>query len=124
MKRNELFPAKWVNAADVIDKPVVVKIARVTREILRGPNGNQDKGVVHFVGAAKALVLNVTNYNSIADIYGDETEKWPGCRIELYADKTPMDGKMVTASGSAAPRPSRSRRCRRFRTTTAPSRSS
>ena len=95
MKRNELFPAKWVNAADVIDKPVVVKIARVTREILRGPNGNQDKGVVHFVGAAKALVLNVTNYNSIADIYGDETEKWPGCRIELYADKTPMDGKMV-----------------------------
>ena len=41
------------------------------------------------------MPLNFTNFDACAEICGDDTDDWPGKRIELYPAKTQMGGKMV-----------------------------
>src|SRR5262245_36696128 len=65
-------------------------------ETLKSPEGkSQEKTVVSFRGLKKTLPLNLTNWNSIADICGDDTDDWPGHQIELYPTTTEMGGKTV-----------------------------
>jgi hypothetical protein len=51
----------------------------------------------------KALPLNATNWDTIAEICGEDTDDWPGGRIELYADKARMGGKTVDCIRVRAP---------------------
>ena len=46
-------------------------------------------------GAKKGLILNMTNYDAIADGYGEETNNWSNKKIVLYGDKTRFGGKIV-----------------------------
>jgi hypothetical protein len=95
MKRDEIFPSKYLKASD-LSKPIVVTIDNAPLEVLKNPEGKeQSKVVLYFRGAKKALPLNVTNWDAVAAICGEDTEDWPGGRIELYADKTRMGGKTV-----------------------------
>lgn len=105
MNRNELFPSKYIKAADLGGKPLTVTIKSATIEALNNPNGGgqQDKLLLSFVNQAKKLVCNVTNYNSISDLHGDETDNWPGKRIELYPTKASMGGKSFDAIRVRAP---------------------
>ena len=49
-----------------------------------------------FKGAKKTLPLNLTNWDAVADITGeDDSDKWPGHAIELYPTTTAMKGKPV-----------------------------
>jgi hypothetical protein len=91
--RNDLFPSKYLSAADLKGKSIVVTIDKVTQETLEANGKSQLKPIVHFVGAQKTLVLNVTNYNTIADQHGDETNGWSGCKIKLYPDVVDVKGK-------------------------------
>lgn len=93
--RNELFPSKYLKAADLKGNPVVVTIDKVVQETLEANGKKEMKPVLHFRGTAKTMVMNVTNFTSIADQHGDETDDWPGCKIELYPDVTDMKGKQV-----------------------------
>jgi hypothetical protein len=91
--RDELYPSKYLKAADLKGKPVGLIIDRVTQETLEA-NGKKDvKPVVHFRNTAKLLVLNLTNYVSIADQHGDETNNWPGCKIVVYPTTTLVGNK-------------------------------
>jgi hypothetical protein len=51
--------------------------------------------VLYFVGKKKGLPLNRVNWDSVADICGDDTEDWPGGQITLCPAKTEMAGKSV-----------------------------
>jgi len=97
MKREDLFPSKYLKAADLKGKPHVVEIEQAPIETLKSPEGKEQRKVVlRFKGAKKTLPLNLTNYDSVAGIIGDdETNNWPGTRIELYPDKTIMAGKLT-----------------------------
>ena len=96
MKKDEVFPSKYLKAADLGGKPLVVTIDRAVLETLKSPEGkSQEKTVVSFRGLKKTLPLNLTNWNSIADICGDDTDDWPGHQIELYPTTTEMGGKAV-----------------------------
>jgi hypothetical protein len=53
------------------------------------------KLVVTFKGRKKALVVNRTNYDAVADLHGEETDGWPGKSIELYPSRTSMGGKTM-----------------------------
>ena len=44
-----------------------------------------DKWVCYFDGTDKGLVLNKTNLNTIARLYGDDTDLWIGKPITLFA---------------------------------------
>jgi len=97
MKRDDVFPSKYLKASDLNGKSVTVVIERASFEKLKAPDGKeQEKIVLGFRNHKKTLPLNRTNYDSVTDIVGDDdTESWPGHRIELFADKTPMESKIV-----------------------------
>jgi hypothetical protein len=96
MKRDDLFPSKYFKAADLGGKPITVAIKAAAVEGLKNmQGGTEDKLVLSFVGQQKALVVNRTNYDAIAELYGDETDNWSGKRIELYPDKARVGGKPV-----------------------------
>jgi hypothetical protein len=50
---------------------------------------------LYFRGGTKALVLNLTNWDAVADIAGDDTDGWPGQRIEVFPTTTELRGKIV-----------------------------
>jgi hypothetical protein len=103
MKRDEIFPSKYLKASD-LNKPIVVTIDSALMEVLKNPEGKeQSKVVLYFRGAKKALPLNVTNWDAVAAICGEDTDDWPSGRIELYADKTRMGGKTVDCIRVRAP---------------------
>jgi hypothetical protein len=104
MKRDDVFPSKYLKAADIV-RPTVLTIESAPLELLKNPEGQEQRKVVlYFRGAKKALPLNVTNFESVAAICGEDTEDWPGGRIELYADRTQMGGKMVDCIRIRQPR--------------------
>ena len=80
--RDEVFPSKYLKAADLGGKPITVLIERADEETLKTPEGREDvKTVFSFKGAKKALPLNMTNWDSVAEITGEgDTARWPGTR--------------------------------------------
>jgi hypothetical protein len=104
MKREDVFPSKYLKAADLKGKPVVLDIENAPLEVLKNGDGKEEhKTVLYFKGAKKALPLNQTNWDSVAAICGDDTDMWPGCRIELYPAKTQMGSKIVDCIRIRAP---------------------
>jgi hypothetical protein len=101
LKGELLFPSKYLTAEDLKGKDVTVTINKVVREDLAmvAPGGKRaiKKGTtVHFEKASKALVINVTNADSIAAMYGTKAEDWVGKKITLYPTTTMFGREMVT----------------------------
>ena len=96
MKRSDIFPSKYLKCDDLQGKPINVIIERAPLETLKSPDGKeQNKTVLYFRGAKKALPLNITNWDACAEICGEDTDDWPGHQIELHPAKTQMAGKTV-----------------------------
>jgi hypothetical protein len=94
MRKHDVFPSKYLKCADLQGRPITVTIERAPLETLKSPDGKeQDKTVLYFRGAKKALPLNVTNWDSCAEICGVDTDDWLEHQIELYPAKTQMAGK-------------------------------
>ena len=100
MIREEIFPGRFLKAADLDGKAVTMTIESVVQEEL----DEQVKAVVYFRGKSKALVLNATNYDAIADNHGVQTDDWPGAEIELYPTTVPFKGKVVPCVRVRIPR--------------------
>lgn len=100
-----LFPNQYIGAADMQGKEVSLTISRVVKEALRTEKGTENKPVVFFAemearhragkGENKRLVLNKTNAKTIAKLYGNETDSWPGKRVTLYATTCTAFGQIV-----------------------------
>lgn len=105
MNRDELFPGKYFKHSDVEDEPFVGVIAYVEKETLNTSDGERkEKPVVYFTNSAKRLVLNVTNYTTIAESLGsDETDDWFRREIELFAATTSFGGKSLPCVRVRAP---------------------
>lgn len=104
MKKSDVFPSKYLKADDLKGKPVTATIERAAYETLKTPDGKENsKTVLYFVGAKKTLPLNLTNWDAAAEICGEDTDDWNGCKIELYADKTTMGGRTVACVRVRAP---------------------
>jgi hypothetical protein len=95
MTRDEVFPSKWVKASD-LPKPREVKIVEADMVVLKDQGGtDQEKLGLSFEGWSKRLILNVTNFDAIAEGYGDDTDAWVGKKIELFSSTTRMGNKVV-----------------------------
>lgn len=92
-KVNEMYPSRYLKAADCEDAELVLTIKSIEEEKI----GTDDKWVVYFRGEDKGLVLNKTNTNVIAKLYGDDTDDWIGKAITLYATEVQFQGDMVEA---------------------------
>ncbi len=98
MKRDDVFPSKFLKASDLASKPVVVTIEAARYEALKTLDGKeQQKIVLYFVGSQESRCRSmVTNFSAVIDAVGeDDTDRWPGKQIELYASTTQMSGKTV-----------------------------
>lgn len=89
--KNDAFPSKWVAAADLQGREVKVVISDVQMEEV----GDGHKPVCYFQNREKGLVLNVTNFNTIAEMYGDDTDGWVDQPVTLFPTYTSFQGKQV-----------------------------
>ncbi len=117
MKISNAFPSEYLRAADLQGRNVKVTMDRVEMAEL----GNDHKPILFFKGKDKGLVLNKTNANNIAVVYGDDTDEWEGKELILFEAMVDFQGKTMAAirvrppsvrdrqpSRSAAPQPSHS----------------
>lgn len=95
MKQRDVFPSQWLAAEDLGTSRPVVTISKVGWAEF---NDGTKKRAVWFEGKSKGLSLNVTNWNTIAEVTGrDDDDEWVGCSIRLYATRVPFQGKSVNA---------------------------
>jgi hypothetical protein len=95
--RDEIFPSKYLKVADLKGKPFVVTITSADTETLKAPDGKEStKTVLSFKGTRKTLPLNMTNWDAVAGITGeDDSMVWSGHQIELFPSTTDLRGKTV-----------------------------
>lgn len=90
---NDAFPSNYLKAADLQGRPVTVAMANVSYEKM----GDDTKLVLYFAGKDKGLVLNKTNANNIAAIYGTDTDGWVGKSVVLVEALVDFQGRSVPA---------------------------
>lgn len=93
MNINDAFPSNYIKASDLKGGTPVVTMSHVASEQL----GDDRKLVLYFKGKDKGLVLNKTNANNIAAIYGPETESWEGHKVTLAVAWVDFQGRSVEA---------------------------
>jgi hypothetical protein len=95
MKVSEAYPSKYLKCVDLDGKSVQYTI-KIAIEVLMGLPGEKQekKPVLFFEEEPRGFVLNRTNANTIADLYGDDTDDWSGQQIVLYPDRAAYLGKM------------------------------
>jgi hypothetical protein len=101
---DQLYPSRFLRAADLDGKPLRVTIASLKRDDV----GGEQKVVLSFTDGSKDLILNKTNARAIAKALGDETGAWAGKAIVLVPTQVDFRGDMVDANRvRAAVRPSK-----------------
>jgi hypothetical protein len=97
VKRSEAFPSKWLSPADLNGGSVVATIKVAAFETLKGFDGaDTQKVILYFAYKLKPLPLNATNYDSVTAIAGtDETDDWPGTKVELFVTREIVKGKLT-----------------------------
>ncbi len=93
MNIDAAFPSKWIRAADLQNRDIVLTIVRCSDEEVAGDGSTQP--VLWFHGTQKGLALNRTNANTISEALGPETDAWYGQKITLFPTKTDFQGKRV-----------------------------
>lgn len=102
---NDLFPSPYIAAADVENKPVVT-IKQFTKKTMKNRDGEDEvKPVIYFNELEKGMVLNKTNADIIASLYGGVLEEWIGERIQLHAVMVEAFGKRALAIRVAEQKP-------------------
>lgn len=95
MKLKDVYPSKFLAAADAEDEDLTLTIRDVTIEKF----GEDEKPVAWFkeLGGkqGKGLVINKTNWQVIAGMLGDDSDDWIGQKITIAAERVPFQGKMV-----------------------------
>lgn len=96
MKLADLFPKKYLSAADLQGRQFMLTIRAIELRNMRTKETDpqtgetrhvfQDKPVVFFVGRKAGVVLNKTRTGQLAEALGiDDTEQAKGRQIVLYA---------------------------------------
>lgn len=82
----ELYPGRFLHAADLKGKKVTLRMTDINLELLEGDKGPQIKGLVSFEKTDKQFALNKTNGLMIKAMFGSKLAAWVGKRITLFED--------------------------------------
>ena len=69
--KSEVFPTKWLKAADLKGQPCVLEIERTALETVKFNGKEQTKLVLYFAGTSKGLAVNATNFDSLVEVTGE-----------------------------------------------------
>lgn len=92
MIKNDVFPSKYLSAGDLPEEGITVTIRKIAME--RMPDG-ADKPIASFDEKVKDMLVNVTKWNTIAELYGEDSDDWVGEKITIQPGTTKYAGKMV-----------------------------
>jgi hypothetical protein len=93
----DVFPSKYLKAADLKGRPLTLTINRAPLEVLNGADGKSDqKTVLYFTETPKKMPLNRVNWDAVVDVTGEvDSDNWAGHKIEVFPTTTQMGGKTV-----------------------------
>ena len=97
MRISAAFPSDYLKAADLSGKTVRVVMSHIKMKLIGAGDDQENKPVLYFAGKDKGLVLNKTNANAIAAVYGDDSDNWEGAEVDLYPAMVQFKDKMVEA---------------------------
>lgn len=89
------FPSKYLKAGDLNGREAIVYVKDVQMEMIGEGSSTDQRPVVYFEGKNKGLALNKTNGNTIAEIYGWNTDAWRGKPIVIFESRTTFKGRPV-----------------------------
>jgi hypothetical protein len=96
MRLNDMFPSRYLKAADIGDGERVLTISGVIFEEVG--EDREKKPVLQFSDEKKGLVLNKTNADRIAYVAGtDESNEWVGLKVTLVTEFVSFAGKSAPA---------------------------
>jgi len=94
MKKSQAYPSSYLSQEDVKPAPIRATIEDVRIETVGKEDPPAEKPVMHFrEEGLKPFVLNQTNWQTIEEAYGEESDAWRGKPIELYHDPGVMFGR-------------------------------
>lgn len=102
MRMSQAFPSKFLKSEDIGNQRWPLTIRAVQMEEV---SDNEQKPIVYFHELEKGLVLNKTNAEMIVQLYGDDTDRWTGQKIEMYATPVQYQGQSKMGLRVLAPLP-------------------
>ena len=99
MNINQAFPGTYLKASDLQGRTINIAMHSV---VIEDVGRNDRKPVLYFMDRngtkrEQGLVLNKTNANVIAEMYGPETDMWPGNVITIHPARVEFQGQLVDA---------------------------
>ena len=104
MNVNQMFPSKFLKATDLGTSEFEVTIHSVQVEDVGTEQAPEQKPVVYFQEGQKGMPLNKTNAETIAYLYGPETDGWIGKKVTLFPMMVEFKGQSVPAIRVRGPR--------------------
>jgi hypothetical protein len=89
---DDLYPGRFIKAADFRGNKTTLTIVDVITEELEDDKGKHVKGILKFAKTDKQLALNKTNGECIKGMFGRRIEDWIGKRITFFP--APYDGSL------------------------------
>lgn len=84
---DQLYPGRFIKAAELLGKKVTVTIASVDLEGLIGEDGAEKaKAILSFRESEKKLVTCKTNGLCLREMFGRKVAEWVGKRVTLFED--------------------------------------
>ena len=81
MKRSQAFKSKYLRGSELEGE--LELIIRDVRMVQIDPNDDAPKVVVFF-NDGSPLILNSGNWNTIEEMYGDDSDQWIGKKIRVW----------------------------------------
>lgn len=88
MNRNDAFPSKYLKKEDLTSGPIIATIARVEMGDV-GTEDNKDTKPIMFFREEdiKPMVVNSGNWDTCAELFGDESDNWTRHQVEIFVDQ-------------------------------------
>ena len=96
MDYRAMFKGDYISAVEFDGRTPTLTIATVKMArlpSLKHEGQEEDKGVIGFKETPRGMVVNRTNAECIAGMFGGNTDGWIGKRITLHAVKVPVGPK-------------------------------
>lgn len=106
MNLKEAYPGKYLRHAELKGHDVRVEMDFVECEEMKDFDSNKmvEKPVLYFKNRRRGVVLNKTNWRTIAKAFGDESDGWGGRDIVLFPTTTPVAGEEKACLRVRAPK--------------------
>lgn len=90
MRKDSVYPSKYLKATDLRDHDVTVTIGSVEFITLQG----KPSVLVHFRGKEKGLIVKPTVWDQIAQVTGEpDSDGWIGKEVTLFPTETDFAGQ-------------------------------